>query len=200
MTNIALLPGDQFAPCTIDLAEDWREPLFFLDSSGYPIALDGIDFVAPITRTVNGIANTVFTLSTDNGLLIPLLGFAFVAVVSPGTGYALGDLVSLAGGLGVSSAMLRVTGVGPSGGLASAIMTATGLYRQVPANPVAQSMSNGVGTGATFTLTWVDNALGFVVPQAAFPDAMTPGAYGFKLSASADGIIKTVATVALTAE
>ena len=198
MTTIALLPDDVPGPCLIDVTEDWRDALIFLDASGAPIDITAISFSAAIQQTVNGIKNAIFTVSTDNGLLVPLAGFALAAPVTGGTGYAVNDKINLAGGIGVAPGQLRVTGLGSSGAVASAAMVTPGLYRQLPANPVAQLSTTGVGTGATFNLTWITNALGFVVPVANLPPLLVAGSYTFKLKASADGVVRNVANVALT--
>jgi hypothetical protein len=199
MTNIALLAEDATAPCTIDLSEDWRDAIIFVDTVGRPTALDGIAFTAAIQRVANGVGNTIFTLSTANGFLVPLAGFATVAVGTQGIGYATGDKINIAGGIGISPAMLQVTGVGAGGNVTSAVMLATGVYSQLPENPVVQGSSTGAGAGATFTLTWVNNALGFIVPKASLPPLLKAGSYSMRLQAAADGMLRTVANINLTA-
>lgn len=198
MTAIALLPKDQIGTCSILLSEDWRDALLFIDVTGLPIPLDNIAFTAPITQALNGAANTIFTPSTANGFLVPLAGSATVTIGAQGVGYAVGDHVVIAGGIGVSPAILGVSGIGAGGNITSATMLATGLYSQLPSSPVTQASSTGAGSGATFNLSWVNNGLGFVIPNASLPPQLRPGSYSMKLQAAADGILKTVATVALT--
>lgn len=70
-----------------------------------------------------------------------------------GSGYAVGDLVTLAGGTATQAAVVRVTSV--SGGAITNYEIATkGTYTVVPANNVAQASTTGSGTGATFNIVW----------------------------------------------
>lgn len=85
-----------------------------------------------------------------------------VAVAVGGTGHAVGDVLTLAApasGLGAPAQILVTT---VAGGVitAAALVTdiyqgnAAGSYFTVPANPIAQASSTGVGIGATFNLTF----------------------------------------------
>jgi len=75
------------------------------------------------------------------------------AVANGGAGYALGDIITLAGGTFTQTAVLTVTG--EVGGVVQAVaVTAQGLYTAVPANPVAQGATSGAGTGATFNVNF----------------------------------------------
>lgn len=71
-------------------------------------------------------------------------------VAAGGSGYAIGNTITLANGVILTVATLSTTAVATvtvsNGG---SVATAS-----KPANPVAQVSSNGGGTGATFTLTW----------------------------------------------
>lgn len=76
------------------------------------------------------------------------------AASSGGTGYAIGDTITLAKPNTVyEPAILRVSAVG-AGGAVSAVTVSGGQYLQtaLPAAPVSQGISSGSGTGATFTL------------------------------------------------
>lgn len=85
-----------------------------------------------------------------------------VAIVSGGTGHAVGDVLTLAtpsSGLGAPAQVLVTTvaaGVITGASLVTSIFgeTFAGSYFSVPTNPVAQASSTGTGTGATFNLTF----------------------------------------------
>ena len=72
------------------------------------------------------------------------------AVGTGGTGYTIGDVITLANG--VRLAVASVT----SGAVATVTVQNAGSLTSgaVPTNPVAQSSATGSGTGATFALTW----------------------------------------------
>jgi hypothetical protein len=77
-----------------------------------------------------------------------------VAIANGGTGYAVNDTITL-GALGLY-ATLKVTAV--SGGAitsAQVISSYPFLNKFRPVNPMAQVLSSGGGTGATFNATWV---------------------------------------------
>jgi hypothetical protein len=77
-----------------------------------------------------------------------------VAIANGGTGYAVNDTITL-GALGLY-ATLKVTAV--SGGAITSAQVVTSypfLNKFRPVNPMAQVLSSGGGTGATFNATWV---------------------------------------------
>lgn len=81
-----------------------------------------------------------------------VLGAANITSVgAAGTGYNVGDTITLADGVVVTVATL--TGAAPNG-VASATITTVGSATVLPANPVAQTASSGAGSGATFNLNW----------------------------------------------
>jgi hypothetical protein len=69
-------------------------------------------------------------------------------VAAGGTGYAVGNTITLPNGVVLTVATLAVTAV------ATVTITNPGSVTTPPVNPVAQSSSSGAGTGATFNLTW----------------------------------------------
>jgi lysophospholipase L1-like esterase len=82
-------------------------------------------------------------------------GVSAVAVSAGGTGYVVGDQITIAGGTFLTAAVIQVVTV--SGGVVTGASVArTGVYTSgsVPANPAAQGSTTGSGTGATFTLTF----------------------------------------------
>ena len=73
-------------------------------------------------------------------------------VASGGTGYAVGNTITLGNGVILTVATLTSTAV------ATVTITNPGsidIAATPPTNPVAQLSTSGTGTGATFTLTWV---------------------------------------------
>jgi len=86
-----------------------------------------------------------------------------VAIAAAGTGHAAGDVITLAtpaSGLGAPAQVL-VNTIGGGGSIATASLVTTvfeeilaGSYFSIPTNPVAQGSTTGVGTGATFNLTF----------------------------------------------
>lgn len=71
-------------------------------------------------------------------------------IPSGGTGYAIGDTITLSGGTG-TPAVLTVSNVS-AGAVTAVVVTTRGSYSAVPANPVGQASTSGAGTGATFNL------------------------------------------------
>lgn len=80
-------------------------------------------------------------------------GVSAVAIAGGGTGYAVGDRITLAGGTNTVPAVIGVTAVS-SGVITGAFVRVPGIYTVSPTNPVSQASTTGSGTGATFTLTF----------------------------------------------
>jgi hypothetical protein len=90
-----------------------------------------------------------------NDLILGALGIlnlqaSGAAPVAGGSGFVVGDTVTLANGI-----VVTVTGVS-SGAITSTSISTPGnvSYPNVQANPSAQTATSGAGTGATFTLSW----------------------------------------------
>ena len=84
-----------------------------------------------------------------------LLGAASVsAFPAAGSGYVVGDLITLTGGTFTVAAVLKVTSIDGSNGVTGVSITTIGDYTVRPANAVAQGSTDGVGSGATFTMLW----------------------------------------------
>lgn len=77
-------------------------------------------------------------------------------VASGGTGYVVGNTITLTGGTFLSAAILTVTAV-TGGAVTGVSVLRNGVYTAVPTNPVAQGSTSGTGTGATFTVAWSVN-------------------------------------------
>lgn len=85
---------------------------------------------------------------------------SIATIVSGGTGYVVGEVITLAGGTAVIPAKVKVASV--SGGVITSVTTDTpGLYTVNPTSPTGQASSTGAGTGATFNGTWSGNPTKF---------------------------------------
>ena len=106
------------------------------------------------TFTGTGAPNSA-TLASGNGMYNGLAnGYALNAsLTNPGTGYVVGDTLTLAGGTvgsGGLSMQLTVDMVTPSGAIVDFHLARVGNYSAYPAAPAAAS--GGSGSGASFTL------------------------------------------------
>lgn len=74
-----------------------------------------------------------------------------VAIATGGTGYAVGNVLTVSGGTYNTQTQLTVTSVS-GGAVVGVAITTPGAYVTAPSNPV--SVTGGSGTGATFTCTF----------------------------------------------
>lgn len=88
------------------------------------------------------------TDGTDTAASTALQGCTAAVVSAGGTGYAVGDTITLTNGTVLTVATISGSAV------ATVTVTTPGLYTATT-NPVAQASTSGSGTGATFTLTSV---------------------------------------------
>ena len=70
-------------------------------------------------------------------------------VTAAGTGYAVGNILTLTGGTSTSPLTIYVSAVNGTGGITSAVSINTGAYTVVPTG--ANAATGGAGSGATFT-------------------------------------------------
>lgn len=77
-------------------------------------------------------------------------------IAAGGSGYAIGDEVTLAGGTNTTAAVVKVLNVS-SGAIVAAAIKTPGSYSALPSNAVAQASTTGTGTGATFNMVWSKN-------------------------------------------
>jgi hypothetical protein len=128
-------------------------------SSGVNISNGGT--VTAITRTAAGsgyslpITITVSAPTTAGGVQAQVsltsFGSSGATVVSGGTGYTNGDVLTISGGTPSGAATYTVTGV--SGGAVTSVSALnSGAYTTAPTNPV--SVTGGTGSGATLNLTY----------------------------------------------
>ena len=148
-SNIALVL-DSKGTGAIDLAAG---------SSGVNISNGGT--VTAITRTNSGGANyttvpsvTVSAPTTAGGVQATASTTMFVGsatVSAGGSGYAVGNVLTIVGGTSSTTATLTVATLSGSA-VATVTISNSGVYTVLPSNPV--SVTGGAGTGATFTLAW----------------------------------------------
>ncbi|ECL2125344.1 SGNH/GDSL hydrolase family protein [Salmonella enterica subsp. enterica] len=79
-------------------------------------------------------------------------GMATATITDAGSGYAVGDNLTPAGGNFAVPGRIRVTGVDDAGAITSAAVQQPGVYTDKPTNPVATT--GGSGSGAVFILSW----------------------------------------------
>ena len=78
-------------------------------------------------------------------------GYGVTAVVAGGTGYLVGDILTVAGGTGTAPT-IQVDAVNGSGAITAASVKTAGSMSVLPSNPA--SVTGGAGGSATFTLSW----------------------------------------------
>jgi hypothetical protein len=125
-------------------------------SSGVNISNGGT--VTAITRTAVGVNYTtnpsvVISAPTTAGgvqatATVPI-GVASFTVSNGGTGYTVGDVLTMVGGTFTAAGTCTVATVS-SGVITAVTATSTGTYTAAPTNPA--SVTGGTGTSATFTL------------------------------------------------
>jgi hypothetical protein len=138
-------------------------------SSGVNISNGGT--VTAVTKTSNGTAYTSFPsiaisapttaggVQAVGSISTMILNNFPTAIASGGTGYTVGDVITLVGGT-PSSVAGTFTVATVSGGVITSIGSSSNFatYTALPTNPV--SVTGGTGTGATITATWVVGTIG----------------------------------------
>ena len=125
-------------------------------SSGVNISNGGT--VTAITRTANGsytsMPTAVISAPTTAGgtqaTLSPLMAGSTATVVAGGTGYTVGDTLTIVGATGTASQFIVATLSGSA--VATVTFTTSGSMSALPSNPV--SVTGGTGSGATFNMTY----------------------------------------------
>jgi hypothetical protein len=126
-----------------------------------PIVPTGMTLATAVARAESDAANGVVParMATVPTIIAPTKGSGVTGtptVAAGGTGYVVGDQITLTGGTGLSAAILQVATLSGSA-VATVTVIRNGSYTAVPGNPVAQGSTTGVGTGATFTMAWSAN-------------------------------------------
>lgn len=118
--------------------------------------------VTGLTRTVTGsgytsapsvtIAAPTGTGGTQATATATITTTGAPTVINGGTGYTVGDVLSISGGTPTTSAATMTVTAVSSGVITSASYTNFAQYTVAPGNPV--SVTGGTGTGATFNVSW----------------------------------------------
>lgn len=101
-------------------------------------------------------------------------GVLSALVQAGGSGYAVGNTITLTGGTG-TAAVLTVTSVS-SGAVTGVSVTTPGSYTVLPTMPTAQGSTSGSGTGATFILRFPQSA--YMKLRGCFPAGSYASNYG----------------------
>jgi len=139
-------------------------------SSGVNISNGGT--VTAITRTAAGSAYTskpsvAITAPTTAGGVTALasvaqMQIAAATIASGGTGYTVGDVLTIVGGTPVTTGATLTVSTVSAGVITAVTVSAFNNYTVLPTNPV--SVTGGTGSGATFNITYavisftIDNA------------------------------------------
>lgn len=75
-----------------------------------------------------------------------------VSVLSGGTGYTVGNVLTLSGGTFTAAATINVTAVGGGGAITGVSVASGGSYSAYPTAPIG--VTGGTGSGATLNLNW----------------------------------------------
>lgn len=108
-----------------------------------------ITLAATASAAGKGVINVVS--NSGSGTAVAKMGLSAGAIVSGGTGYTVGDKLTIVGGTNTIVAKYAVSSVS-SGVITGVTVDTAGSYTVLPSAPV--SVSGGTGTGATFTPTW----------------------------------------------
>jgi hypothetical protein len=101
-----------------------------------------------------GVFPAVFRKPLMSGVLPQEAILSAAAPAAGGTGYVVGDVLTVSGGEVTIPAQLTVETVGGSGAITSVSVSDAGLYPVPPESPAV--VTGGTGTNATFTLTFVN--------------------------------------------
>lgn len=103
------------------------------------------------TSTPSGLTNT-FAFSSGTWQNV---GAISAKPVAGGSGYVVGDVITLSGGTSSVTTQLTVSSV--SGGAVTGVtVSRAGSYTGLPQTPVSQGSTTGSGTSATFAVQWPD--------------------------------------------
>jgi hypothetical protein len=93
---------------------------------------------------------------------VPFAGAQSGTVVTAGSGYQVGDTITVAGGVYTTPAVLLVTAVSETGGLVSFEVTVTGYYQAFPSSVSVGASTSGNGSGAEFSLVFLDGETSYL--------------------------------------
>ena len=146
--KLALTLGAGAAPSGITFGENWL--LVTNTTEGT------ITYTIPSPVPTNPPSPSVPTVlgpdySSSNPLALTSYETDTASVVSGGTGYHVGNILTVSGGTFTTASTLMVSSIGANGAITGVTVTSGGDYTVQPANPA--SASGGSGSGATFNIT-----------------------------------------------
>jgi len=107
------------------------------------------------TASIQVATQNLAIVSPNSNSQIPFAGVGTLSigasVASGGTGYVIGDVLTVSGGTSTVPAQLTVSSIGTSGVITAVNVTNAGTYTVIPSSPAA--VTGGSGTGATSTVT-----------------------------------------------
>lgn len=137
---------------------DWSDPLYqnmFINLNGNKANWNGS---GDSLLTLRNWSTNVNNSGVGYNLAVSKLGFglASASMNSGGSGYHVGDLISLTSGVILSGApaVLYVTGINGGGAVTSFVMAASGQYESLPST-TQNSTTSQSGTGFGCTATWI---------------------------------------------
>lgn len=130
---------------------DWTGDISFVPSGDFSFITDADDFStieleAEVQKATDG-SFGIWTVREDGSLR----HVTAATVAAGGTGYAVGNTITLANGVVLTVATITAGAVATVSITNSGSFAATGT---LPTNPQPQVSTSGTGTGATFNLTW----------------------------------------------
>jgi hypothetical protein len=157
-------------------------------SGGGYTSMPAVTLTLPVGQTGSGATVSASMAVTD--------GVASAA----GTGYVVGDVLTIVGGTSATAAVLNVTAVDGSGGVTAATVGTAGSYTALPASPAA--VTGGTGSDATFDLTWKLIALAVTAGGSGYsapPTVVFSGGGGSGAAGRVSLTATTLASIVVTA-
>lgn len=127
---------------------------------GFSIAVDGqVLSKAPFDTVVSGFASKATGgnpnqnaarqyMQIDFGANAQTYSLVRASVGVAGTGYAVGDTITVTGGTSTTAAVLRVTGINfTTGAVTNVVVQTPGSYTAIPSSPLQQASTSGAGSG-----------------------------------------------------
>jgi hypothetical protein len=148
-----------------------------------------------VTAVTSGIlypGQTIQGTGITPGTIITALGGSAAisfAITTAGTGYAVGDTITVTGGIYNSQATYTVASIGGTGNVTGLTVISNGSYTVQPGTP-SETTTSGNGTGLTLTLTFgtgTGNTGTYVVSTSQTVSSTTMYALNFSVMPSNDG-------------
>lgn len=162
------------------------------------------DLVLAAKRTGNSVGDFVYIANNQNGI------YTINSITAAGTGYSIGDTLTLSGGTSTSSGTLLVSTTGGGGSVTAVTRSAAGTYTVLPNSCsynvacAGVAVTGGGGSNATFNITFLANpptaGIGVTPPDLTYslhvsaPDAF-PGMGTMRLRISQNQTAPSIAII-----